>query len=284
MRKIISQIFIVLLLAISFSAQSEIDKPKLVDEFGNIPMGDLLSRLDAFSNNLFKNEKSIALIKIYDGTKARKHFIFPYTWGATMKAHLVGNRKFDAERIRVQNCDLDKDDVRVELFLVPQNYTFPKCNDDLFVPKETVLYTFHHYGNPYIVYDEVYEITGGEEATSKISNQIRIGMLNKSPESKIYIIGYLGTNLQGGGKQNSKGEWEDVEIRKLDKPSLMKKMLREVEQRLVKSSVDASRIVKVDGGYQDGTRNIEIWFIPKGGKIPKPKPDYFPGSGVILCC
>jgi hypothetical protein len=38
MRKIISQIFIVLLLAISFSAQSEIDKPKLVDEFGNIPM------------------------------------------------------------------------------------------------------------------------------------------------------------------------------------------------------------------------------------------------------
>jgi hypothetical protein len=144
------------------------------------------------------------------------------------------------------------------------------------VRKETVLFTFRHYENLYIFYDNPYGIIGAEEATSKISNEIRIELLNKSPESKIYIIGYLGTNRYGSGKQNSKGEWEDVEIRKLDKPSLMKRMLQgEVEQGLVKSSADASRIIKVDCGYQAGTRNIEIWFVPKGGEKSKAEAKLF---------
>jgi len=276
MKKFISQMIVILIFTFGVFAQSQSQKPVLVDEFGNIPMGDLLGRLDVLGSELFKNEKSTALIKIYGGTKARKHFVFPYTWGAMMKAHLVTSRQFDAERIRVQNCDLDKDNVRVELLLAPQNYDFPKCNDELPVPKETLLFTFRHDDNPYVYYDDPYGSPGAEEAASKISNKIRLELLNKSPESKIYLIGYLGTNLYGSGKQNSKGEWEDVEVRKLDKPTLMKKMLRQAEQKLVKSGVDVSRIVKVNGGYKNETRSIEVWFVPKSGEIPKPKPDYFP--------
>ena len=144
---------VILIFTFGVFAQSQSQEIKLVDGFGNIPMGELLGRLDVLGSELLKNEKSIALIKIYGGTKARKHFIFPYTWGAFMKAHLVGGRTFDSERIRVKNCDLGIVDVRVELFLVPQNYNFPKCNDELPVPKETVLFTFRHYENPYIFYD-----------------------------------------------------------------------------------------------------------------------------------
>lgn len=99
--------------------------------------------------------------------------------------------------------------------------------------------------------------------------------MNKSPESKVYIIGYLGTNVYDIRKQDSKGEWQDIDIRNLDKPKLLNKMFREIETVFIQSGMDASRIVKVNGGYKDETRSVEFWFVPKGSEIPKPKPDYF---------
>ena len=77
MKKFVSQIFIVLLSAGIISAQSDFDKAKLVDEFSNISIGELLSRLDILGSELLRDEKAIALVKIYGGTKERKHFVFP---------------------------------------------------------------------------------------------------------------------------------------------------------------------------------------------------------------
>jgi hypothetical protein len=274
MRKITLQILVVLFFSFRVFAQNETRMPILFDRFGDLPLGHLLSRLDALGWELHQNKDFAAFIKISGGRNARSDFIFPYTRGAIMKAYLVGSRKFAAERIRFQNCDLEKDDVIVELFIVPQNYDIPKCNDAVFVPDNTVLLTTRHFENPYIVYDYPYEIIGGEEATSKIFHNTLLKMLAKSPESKVYLIVHLGTNPHHQAKKK-RGGWEEKEIRKLDKPALTKKMLHEAQQELVRNGVDVSRIVKIEGGYQDSTRNIEFWFVPKDGEIPKPKPDYF---------
>lgn len=193
-----------------------------------------------------------------------------------MKANLVFNRKINAEKIKVQNCDSEKDYVVVEFFLVLQDSDIPKCNDELPIPKDTVLFTVWNYKNPYIYYDDPYEIVGADNFIAESARKVLKELSDKSPESKIYLIGYLGTNPYSEGKKNEKGEWEDVEIRKPDKPAQIKKMLREVESNYVKSGIIASKIVKIEGGYQEGTRNIKVYFVPKGGEIPKPQPNYFP--------
>ena len=116
-----------------------------------------------------------------------------------------------------------------------------------------------------MLYDDPYYIVGTEQAISKITNHVLVELLSKSPQSRIYLIGYLGTNLY----------YRSKEIRKLDKPNLIHKMFREIEMKLIQNGVDDSRIVKVNGGYKDETRSVEFWFVPKGGEIPKPKPNYF---------
>ncbi len=62
---------------------------------------------------------------------------------------------------------------------------------------------------------------------------------------------------------------------KTDSPNLFSKFLEDEKGKLTKNGIDEKRIVLVKGGYKFG-RRMELWFVPKGGEIPKPKPDYFP--------
>jgi hypothetical protein len=111
---------------------------------------------------------------------------------------------------------------------------------------------------------------------SQTTQDVLAKLLKKLPESKIYLIGYLGANFSEDFEQNSRGEYEKKEYRNLDKPKMLAKTFREVETALIKTGSNQSGIVKINGGYQESTKNIEIWLVPQGGEIPKPKPDYFP--------
>ena len=51
-------------------------------------------------------------------------------------------------------------------------------------------------------------------------------------------------------------------------------MRRAAQTEFIKKGVAASQIITVDGGYVNDFRTLELWFVPKGGEIPKPKPDY----------
>ena len=99
--------------------------------------------------------------------------------------------------------------------------------------------------------------------------------MDKSPENKIYVIAYLGTNLESGYFDEKKG-YIEKEIRKPDKKSLAGKLLLNAKKEIAKNGIDAAQIETIVGGYKDGRRKLEFWFVPKGGEIPKPKPDYFP--------
>ncbi len=83
-------------------------------------------------------------------------------------------------------------------------------------------------------------------------------LLNKSPDSKKILVGYLGTNYYKGNRLNDKGKYVSYEFRRLDKPRHLKEMLKEVEARLIKNDVNQSIISSIDGGYQDSTRSVEI--------------------------
>lgn len=193
-----------------------------------------------------------------------------------MKAHFIANMNFNSERIQVQNCDLNNKEIKAQIFLLPENYVVPECNNEISSQKETFLFSSKYYENPYLYTDIIYEIPGEDEAVSEVYFKVLKKLLKKSPESKILLIGYLGTNFYSGGQSDNKEKNDDFEFRKIDKPKLLKEMLEENRNRLIKNGIPATLISTVDGGYKNSTRNVEIWFVPKNGEIPKLKPDYFP--------
>lgn len=99
--------------------------------------------------------------------------------------------------------------------------------------------------------------------------------MNESPESKVYVIAYLGVNVEEilvdkNGKATVKSR------RKLDKKSVTKELFLNARNELIKNGIKPSQIETIEGGYIDDKRKLEFWFVPKGGEIPKPKPTYFP--------
>jgi hypothetical protein len=53
-------------------------------------------------------------------------------------------------------------------------------------------------------------------------------------------------------------------------------MLLNAKTKFIKNGINPAQIETINGGYVDDKRRLEFWFVPKGGEIPKPKPDYFP--------
>ena len=278
MKKFTSLTLIILTLSTTIFSQIESNQPKLIEEFGFIPTSHWFNFLYAIGVQLKDNQESNLLIKI--SGREGKNIIYPFTWGARMKAHFVGSMNFDERKIRVQNCDLFKEEIKVQFFLVPIGYIVSECNEDIPFPEKTFLLRNKYYENPYLPAEyrpeEIYGIPGADAAGSKAFYKVLNDLLSKLPDSKVLLIGYLGTNHYNGNRLNKKGEYVGYEFRRLDKPNHLKKMLKEVQDGLIKNGVNPSKISSVNGGYQDSTRNVEIWFVPQGGEVPKPKPDYFP--------
>ena len=284
MRKVISQILAVLLFVVSVSAQE--NKPKLIDEFGRLTAEDNFLRLDFLALELKKNEDLKGVIRIYGG--GENCFLCHYGQGSYMTA-IIKSRIFGSEKDSVEKYPLfDKysieycngnEDLRVQLYLMPPKSTLPACNQTLEIPKRSVLFqTIYFFSNNQItplentLIDSVSPADG--EYSLKALKEVK-NILDKETESKIYIVVYLGTNLEPGYFDKKKG-FVEKEIRKLDKKSLAKKLIQNAKAEFVKNGIKSSQIETIEGGYVDDKRKIELWFVPKSGEIPRPKPDYFP--------
>ena len=96
-------------------------------------------------------------------------------------------------------------------------------------------------------------------------------LLNNAPESKLYVIAYLQTNFE----EDEAGKIIIGKPSRVDKKSYANKMFRAARKELLENGFSPSQIVTINGGYVNGNaRRLEFWFVPQGGEIPKPKPDY----------
>ncbi|HVE56771.1 MAG TPA: hypothetical protein VNB22_08080 [Pyrinomonadaceae bacterium] len=273
MKKIFLQILAVLFLAGSIAAQSETQKA--FDEWGEKTNSEDMSvRLSNLTLELGNRPGSKIAIKVYGGTD--KYFTSPYWRGAAIISYFKGGR-FSPESYSIEYCNVNREALRTEFFILPQSERLPKCAENLETPAKTVLFE-----NIYFTYskfkfmpleDTLFNPVGaanGEYSEAALGALKRL--LKKSPESKIYIISYLKTNFSWNGKRQIYVENPPV----IDKKSLGHRMRRAAQTEFIKKGVAASQIITVDGGYVNDFRTLELWFVPKGGEIPKPKPDYFP--------
>ncbi len=270
-------LLVVLLLAVSISAQD--NQPELLDEFSSMPHDELLARIDSFANEVNKIPKSKALVRISGGNKG--YFGSPYIRGSLIKSGWTNNRKNLAEKLLIQFCNVNEKTVYTRFFIVRENDKVETCEENLIAPKQTVLFenvSYIDYGlTPDTVFDSIEDTYLPTDSSpvqySGFALNILKSFLKDSPESKVYIIAYLQTNFE----EDENGKIIIGNPSSLDKKSYAAKMFRAARRKLIKKGFSPSQIVTIDGAYVNGNeRRLEFWFVPKGGEIPKPKPDYFP--------
>ena len=274
MKKLISQIIFVLILSVTIFSQGVEDKIELYDVFGNVAMGDYITRLDALATIIYEsNGEKIGLIRVY-GSSPDKDYAYAFQIISAYNTYVFKFRQYDSNWFRFQNCDLDAKTITTKIFLIPKDSETPKCNETIAVPQQTTRFSTRYYENPHYYFDNPYPDLSGD--FPKTENELLIKLSKKSPDGKIVLIGYLGSNVYRDYESEINEDNDYPEITKPDNPKLINKILKEQKNALIKSGISSSKITTINGGYKDSTRNVEIWFVPKGGEIPKPTPDYFP--------
>lgn len=282
MKKLTMQVLIALFAFTNLIyTQSEQLKPILIDEFGNLNSEENFVRLEFLSSELSKSANSKAVIRITGGSE--NCFLCHYNQGSYMTA-ILKSRILPFEKKSIKNkqpgkysieyCN-GKEDLRVQLFLIPQNLTLPECNQILHIPTHSVLFQTVYF------YSETQQIKPLEntrvETTSSADGEYSLEALKEvkkildgDSESKIYIVVYLGMNLEHGYFDKKKG-YIEKEIRRPDKKTLANKLVQNVSKEFAKNGIEPSQIKTIEGGYVEDKRKLEFWFVPKGGEIPKAK-------------
>jgi hypothetical protein len=267
-------VLFVLLLAVSIAAQE--NRPKLFDELDNLPLDETIIRVENLAREIRNNPNSKALIQVSGGH--RTAFTAPYNRGALMKAIWQNNLMNPAENLLIQFCRVNQGPLETKFFVVREKDKVETCDENSAIPKETILFD-----NVAFYYPEFklrplenlpveHGFSDGEY--SQFALNVLKRLLNDSPGSKVCVIGYLKTNFEEAesGKIITKPAG-------LDKKAFAQKMMRAAKNELLKNGVAPSRIVTLDGGYVNGNeRRLDFWFVPAGGAIPIPKPDYVPGK------
>lgn len=274
MKNLISQILIVLFLAVTVSAQE--NQPELLDEFGVLGDCDMSARIFNLGVHLGNNPQAKAVVRIYGGDK-------DFPGGAFFRGSLVeslrnNSFKFSRERLSVEFCNVNQQPLWTRIFIIGENTRVEPCAENLSAPLATVRFETVYFGQPDFklvpMEDssiDLHAVSQGEY--SQFAQEALKKFLRDSPSSRVYLIGYLQTNFETDLENKTTSRKTSL----LDKKSLAAKMLQSAKANLLKNGFSASQIVTINGGYVDGNgRRLEIWFVPEGGEIPKPKPDYIP--------
>lgn len=276
MQKKISLLVVILFLS-SFLFGQKADSLEPVDEFGLINLDELMARLDLATNQfhsaLSKNPNAKIRIRISGGIKGS--FVSAYYNGATIEGYLKKNRGLKIKDFSINYCNVNKEDLRIELFVASQGENLQVCENNLEVSSETIRFPNIHFYIPEFklvpIEDTAPEFGHSQGDYSRNAFNVLKNFAENSPENKIYVVSYL----QAYFEEDENGK---ITRKKIDKKSLAAKMLRAVKDELIKNGFNNSQIQLVEGGYSKGNdeRRVEIYFVPKNGEIPKPKPDYFP--------
>jgi hypothetical protein len=235
----------------------------LVDEFGKHSTEDLMARLDSLHNQLYANEGSTALMRVYRGEK--DYLGFPFRYLAVMKTYLT-NHKVDEKRIALQECDGELD-TQYKLYIVPAAATIPFCTNTVKIPTSTTLFDSYFYSHSYPEIDDCCTIPGSNFTGANASLRKLVSLLEKSPTSRAYVIAYSGTNIWW---------YNGKTLRPMDKLRSATSTAMGAKRFLVQNGIDPKRVIAINGGYRDKLRNVDLWFVPDSGTIPKPTPNYFP--------
>jgi hypothetical protein len=103
----------------------ETPKAVLVDEFGNLPCGDLLARLDHFYVQLSNNPGSTGFVTIANSPEGRPDSVFQQRWIELYTRF----RRFDLNRLKIVRS-INEGQMKISFWLLPTGATEPNVDVD----------------------------------------------------------------------------------------------------------------------------------------------------------
>ena len=224
------------------------------DEFGDILVTDLKTRLDFFAIQIHQEPESRGFVFTYrsrrdlPGLSARLL--------APVRAYLIDSRGIPPERL-VTIDGGEASCLAYELWIVPKGAA-PTARPDAYSRRvvdstSTWKYDEYYYGLP----------VGSDEGVEYFGNSLEgfAEMLRKYPRARGYVITYSLRNP----------------LQRQDPPRIAREMQEHVRTELVRQQrIPPSRIHIVNGGFRQ-VRQVELWIVGPQGYPPIPTPNAFPG-------
>jgi len=265
----LAQTFVSLVFTVSVCSQAS-STTILVDEFGKLPLGDLAARSDALRNDLLKQNNSKALIRIYPATDGL--LALPHIHGSFFQTYVSRNNLSLKNRIIVQLCEGRDQGSSTQFFVSQTDSKIEGCKP--FVPdltKTVLVWTevFHPVGFA----DDYLGMVGVDAAADKAKFDFIAQLLKNAPGSSIYIVGYGGRFYEAlyDGTNREK-------LSKTDSLAVNDRSLRRMKKKIAVREIAATRVRTIRGGLRNYVREADIWFVPKGGEVPRSTPDALPIS------
>lgn len=271
MKKFVAQLLLIFSVTTITFSQTAKDEPVLVNEFTPLSTDDWMAQTDSAIIAIYDKPNLRITVQINGGTA--DYYSTAYDQGSLIAGYWTKNRGISSDRFNIIFCNVNKEDFRIKLFVHSRNYRFPECPKNSQTPKNTVLFervrlTFDK--KRFMPIEQGFvDVSGTEGDYSKFAITALADFLKKSPASKVIILGYLSAGNES--TENSK-----TDIRKIDKKFQLPKILIPAKKLLLQYGVKPSQIRLIDGGYMNYWKELQFWFVPEGGKIPKPEPDYVP--------
>lgn len=122
------RICLALIFAVSLFATTvgqETPKAVLVDEFGDLPCGDLLARLDHFYVELFNNPGSTGFVTIANSPEGRRDSVFRQRWIELYTRF----RRFDSTRLKIVRSS-NESEIQIRFWVLPSGAVEPNVDID----------------------------------------------------------------------------------------------------------------------------------------------------------
>jgi hypothetical protein len=218
------------------------ESAKKFDEYGDLIQEDESVRLNAFERDLAKDTSSRGYIIVYSGKLDPPGR--PRRYALRAKNYLVSTEGVRSDRIITIEGG-QRDDLRVELWIVPSGAQPPVPNPSVGVPRnsdEAWKYDEYTYG---------YEFSWNSFEVPAVRLDGFAEWLRSHPNSKGYIVAYaLNRDDRRGIRGDRLGEAKHI--------ALGEKAYLTKAQR-----VDPRKLVIVDGGYSN-ERTVVLWIVPPG--------------------
>lgn len=256
------KIFILIIVSVFLVAPSLLhaQEPVKLDEFGRLYSKELEGRLDDTLTELSKHPDARIQFMISRGEN--DSLGSSYQYAAKFRA-FVENRKKDTKHFVLTICEA-KPKLNIQVWLLT-SAAMKECKPDSVNIQKTIKFDTAVYEKS--PFKTCCVVDGFGPIQADASLKAFADLLKEYPDTTAYLFVYGGTQFYW----IKDSFYSDRRLTGLDKKRETHDFVRKAKKFLTTAGIDSSRVKIKIAGYRDPISTVQMWIVPEGGEIPKPK-------------